>query len=103
MCCGDKASTDASRRARLRGRLHPSRLIVRSRGIQRCYRRNLGHSNRGRRPIFVVGEYIPLGDRGYFQPVLPSLLGYLAPPPPGYSVGYFDGYVVVYDPISLRS
>jgi hypothetical protein len=42
-------------------------------GHTRYYRRNLGYINRGRRPIFVVGGYIPLGDRSYFQPV-PSYL-----------------------------
>jgi hypothetical protein len=26
------------------------------------------------------------------------VLAYLPPPPPGYLVGYYDGYVVVYDP-----
>jgi len=30
----------------------------------------------------------------------PNIYGYLPPPPPGYSMGYFDGYVVVYDPVS---
>ena len=38
-------------------------------GHTRRYRRNLGYINRGRRPIFVVGGYIPLGDCSYFQPV----------------------------------
>jgi hypothetical protein len=51
--------------------------------------------------MFLIGGYIPFGDRGYFQPVPPGLLGYLASPPAGYSVGYFDSYVVVYDPISF--
>jgi hypothetical protein len=70
--------------------------------MRRYYRRNFGYINRGRRPIFVIGGYIPFGDRGYFTPVPPHLLGYLPPPPPGYAIGYFDGYMVVYDPISFR-
>ncbi len=53
----------------------------------RYYRRNLGYINHGRRPIFVVGGYIPFGDRGYSQLVPTRLLGHLPPPPPG----YFDG------------
>jgi hypothetical protein len=31
-----------------------------------------------------------------------TLLGYLPPPPPGYAIGYFDGYMVVYDPASFQ-
>jgi hypothetical protein len=68
--------------------------------MSRYYRRNFGYINRGRRPVFVVGGYIPFGDRGYFRPLPPGLLGYVPPPPPGYVLGYFDGYVVVYDPVS---
>jgi len=53
-----------------------------------------------RRPVFIIGGYVPFGDRAYFRPVPPHLQGYLRPPPPGYIIGYFDGYVVVYDPMS---
>ena len=35
------------------------------------------------------------------RPLPPGVVGYIPPPPPGYVVGYFDGYVVVYDPISF--
>jgi len=68
--------------------------------MRRYYRRNFGYINRGRRPIFVIGGYIPFGDRGYFTPIPPHLLTYLPPPPPGYVIGYFDGYAVVYDPVT---
>jgi hypothetical protein len=27
---------------------------------------------------------------------------YLPPVPPGYEIGYFDGYCLVYDPYTLR-
>jgi hypothetical protein len=51
--------------------------------------------------VFVIGGSIPFGDRGYFTPVPPHLLGYLPAPPPGYVIGYFDGYCVVYDPVTF--
>ncbi len=66
--------------------------------FRRYYLRNLGYINRIRRPIFSVGGYFPYGDIGYMTPVPVSLYGQIAPPPPGYQMGYFDGYVVVYDP-----
>jgi hypothetical protein len=69
--------------------------------MRRYYARNLGYINRARRPRFVIGGYIPLGDRRYFTPVPAPLLGYLPPPPPGYAVGYFQGYCVVYDPVTF--
>jgi hypothetical protein len=69
--------------------------------MRRYYARNLGYINRGRRPHFVIGGYIPLGSRGYFRPVPAPLLGYLPPVPPGYLVGYYDGYCVVYDPVTF--
>jgi hypothetical protein len=69
--------------------------------MRRYYRRNFGYINRSRRPVFVIGGSIPFGDRGYFTPVPPHLLGYLPPPPPGYVIGYFDGYCVVYDPVTF--
>jgi hypothetical protein len=70
--------------------------------MRRYYRRNFGYINRGRRPVFIIGGYIPFGDRGYFTPIPPGLLTYLPPPPPGYVIGYFDGYAVVYDPITFE-
>jgi hypothetical protein len=32
--------------------------------MRRYYRRNFGYINRSRRPVFVIGGYIPFGDRG---------------------------------------
>jgi hypothetical protein len=69
--------------------------------LRRHYRRRFSYINRGRRPVFVIGGYIPFGDRGYFSPVPPDLIAYLPPVPPGYTIGYFDGYCVVYDPVSF--
>ncbi len=69
--------------------------------LRRYYRRNLGYINRSHRPVFVIGGYIPFGYRGYFTPVPGPLLGYLPPPPPGYVIAYYNGYCVVYDPVTF--
>jgi hypothetical protein len=53
---------------------------------------------RGRRnrPRFYRGMAIP---RGYvIQQVPPGYWQGGPPPPPGYQYGYYDGYVVAYDP-----
>jgi len=52
------------------------------------------------RPRFVIGGFFPWMYVNYMTPVPPQVYGYLPPPPPGYQMGYYDGYVVVYDPIS---
>jgi hypothetical protein len=56
--------------------------------------------NRSRRPVFAMGGYFPYGDVQYLSAVPGSLYGTLPPPPPGYQMGYYDGYVVVYDPLT---
>jgi len=56
--------------------------------------------NRARRSVFRVGGYFPVGDIGYLTTVPPSVYRTLPPPPPGYQMGYFDGYVIVYDPVT---
>ena len=68
--------------------------------LHRYYLSRLRYINRSRRPVFAVGGYFPYGDIGYLTPVPASLYGQIPPPPPGYQVGYFDGYVVVYDPLT---
>jgi Ni/Co efflux regulator RcnB len=60
-----------------------------SRDVDRWRRRPQG------RPFFVRGQRIPSGYR--FQPV-PRTYYTNVPPPPGYQYGYYDGYVVAYDP-----
>ncbi len=50
--------------------------------------------------MFTVGGYFPYGDIGYLSAVPSQLYGQLPPFPPGYQAGYFDGYVVVYDPLT---
>lgn len=52
---------------------------------------------RGRnRPHFVRGQVIP---RGYaIRPVPQAYWRSMPPPPPGYQYGYYDGYVMAYNP-----
>ncbi len=58
--------------------------------------------NRSRRYHFVIGGYFPRTYLGLFQPVPPDILMYLPPVPPGYAIGYYQGYTVVYDPVTLQ-
>lgn len=66
--------------------------------LHRYYYRNLGYIHRPGRPVWIAGGFIPYGDISYITALPPNLYGYLPPPPPGYMLGYFQGYVVVYDP-----
>ena len=66
--------------------------------LRRYYLRNLGYINRANQPRFVIGGFFPFAYISYLSPVPPHVYNYLPPPPPGYQLGYYDGYVVVYDP-----
>ena len=66
--------------------------------LRRYYRRNLGYINRATRPRFVAGGFFPWTYFPYITPLPPRVVSYLRPPPPEYQMGYFNGYVVVYDP-----
>lgn len=48
------------------------------------------------RPHFTRGERIPSNYR--FQPVPRAYYANVPPPPAGYQYGYYDGYVVAYNP-----
>jgi Ni/Co efflux regulator RcnB len=50
------------------------------------------------RPQFAPGQRIPNNYR--FQSVPSSYYRNAPPPPPGYQYGYYDGYVVAYNPTS---
>jgi hypothetical protein len=68
--------------------------------LHRYYLGRLNAINRARRPHFVIGGFFPYGDIPYISPLPPDVYGYLPPPPPGYTMGYYQGYVVVYDPVT---
>ena len=66
--------------------------------FQSHYRKDLNRWNRRpqARPSFQRGQRIPTGYR--FQPVPRSYYANVPPPPVGYQYGYYDGYVVAYNP-----
>jgi Ni/Co efflux regulator RcnB len=61
-----------------------------NRDVDRWRRRPQG------RPQFVRGQQIPPNYR--FQPVPRAYYSNVPPPPMGYQYGYYDGYVVAYNP-----
>ena len=52
-------------------------------------------ANKPNRPSFSQGQAIP---RNYRMQSVPASYWHGAPPPSGYSYGYYDGYVVSYNP-----
>jgi hypothetical protein len=68
--------------------------------LHRYYQRSLISINIGSRPSFAVGGFFPYAYIPYITALPPNVYGYLPPPPPGYNMGYYDGYVVVYDPVT---
>jgi hypothetical protein len=54
-----------------------------------------------RHPLFI-GGYFPQAHLARIQPIPEHLMVYLPPVPPGYEIGYFDGYCLIYDPYTLR-
>jgi Ni/Co efflux regulator RcnB len=44
------------------------------------------------------GENLPAGWQGQVEPLPQEDITLLAPPPPGYEFGYYNGWAIVYDP-----
>lgn len=63
------------------------------------YRRDADRWQGHRRPVFVPGQVI---ERTYYVQPVPRTywVGVAPPPPPGYQYGYYEGYVVAYNPTS---
>jgi hypothetical protein len=68
--------------------------------LHRYYARNLLSITLGSRPVFAIGGFFPYAYIPYITPAPPQVYAYLPPPPPGYQIGYYQGYVVVYDPVT---
>jgi Ni/Co efflux regulator RcnB len=54
--------------------------------------------DRDRRPHYSAGQHLPAGWNQRIRPVPTSVYRQLPPPPPGYRLGYLDGYAVAYNP-----
>ena len=61
------------------------------------YANRLTHIDRARRARVVIGGFFPYVDIPYLKPLPPHIESALPQPPHGYAMGYFDGYVLVYD------
>ncbi|MCB5185856.1 hypothetical protein LG201_11645 [Methylobacillus gramineus] len=69
--------------------------------LRHQYDRSLRMVNRDHRPYFQAGYAVLPAYRPYITPVPVQVLHRLPPPPPGYVIGYYQGYNVVYDPVSF--
>jgi hypothetical protein len=69
--------------------------------LKRHYQRVLGHVDRAHRPHFEPGHIIPVLYRPYITLAPLTLRRHLPPLPPGYVMGYYQGYSIVYDPTTF--
>lgn len=82
---------------------HPS-YQFRSQDVSRLrqyYRTKITSVSRTNRVQISEGGYVPQTVVTYIQPVPVEVVQVLPPPPPGYLIGFYDGYVIVYDPNTL--
>ena len=69
--------------------------------LQRHYRSSLRTVRIDRRPMFSPGRIIPVAYRSHVAVLPAHVHRHLPPPPRGYRVGYYEGYSVVYDPVTF--
>ncbi|HEX5236827.1 MAG TPA: hypothetical protein VFW25_16020 [Silvibacterium sp.] len=56
------------------------------------------HAANAHRWAWRRGESLPSGWQGQVEPLPQEDITLLAPPPPGYVFGYYNGWAIVYDP-----
>lgn len=56
------------------------------------------HAANAHRWAWRRGENLPSGWQGQVEPLPQEDITLLAPPPPGYEFGYYNGWAIVYDP-----
>lgn len=66
--------------------------------LRQHFQSQLAQVNRANRPRITAGVTLEPSYQTYIVPVPQEVIVALAPPPPGYVFGYYDGYVFVYDP-----
>lgn len=66
--------------------------------LRQHFQSQLAQVNRANRPHVVAGGQLPPNYQTYIVPVPSDVVVYLEPPPPGYEIAFFEGYVIVYDP-----
>lgn len=69
--------------------------------LREHYQTKIKSINRSTRPQVVVGTYIIREYVTYIEPCPVTIVQYLPPPPPGYIIGFWNGFVIVYDPGTL--
>jgi Ni/Co efflux regulator RcnB len=69
--------------------------------LQRYYQAPLRTVRPDRRPHFRAGYVVPPAFRPHIAVVPLHARRHLPPPPRGYQVGYYEGYSVVYDPLTF--
>ncbi len=69
--------------------------------LRQHYQHSIAKVNRDHRPNFAAGGYLAPAYRKSITRAPDSVVRYLPPPPPGYAVGYYQGYTVVYDPATF--
>ena len=69
--------------------------------LQRYYHGSFDTVRVDRRPYFRAGRTIPGAYRSHIAVVPLQMRRHLPPPPHGYRLGYYQGYSVVYDPVTF--
>jgi len=68
--------------------------------LKQHFQSQLAHVDRNNRPHIVAGGSLQGNWRTYIVPVPTEVITYLPPVPEGYQLGFYDGYIIVYDPYS---
>lgn len=66
--------------------------------LQEHYRTAHQHPENAHHWAWHRGVNLPFGWQGQVEPLPQADITLLAPPPPGYVFGYYNGWAIVYDP-----
>jgi hypothetical protein len=68
--------------------------------LRQHFQSQLAHVDRNHPPHVVAGGSLPGSWQTYIVPVPTEVITYLPPVPEGYQLGFYSGYIIVYDPYS---